>query len=180
MMRLKTFSRGVIALALAVGLSSCSGSNNNAGTEIEFTQGSFAETLVEAQITSLFAQIYDSVLPTLSADQVGGKTLFAPNNAAIEKYLVENSVTIDDLIAQPEIATQLVLGHLFERTISATELLNLNGESLAMLNGSTFSIDTTSGSTQLVNGDGLASTLIAIDLASTDGVVHIIDGVLQP
>lgn len=180
MMRLNTFSRGVIALALAVGLSSCSGSNDNAGTEIEFTQGSFAETLVEAQITSLFAQIYGSVLPTLSADQVGGKTLFAPNNAAIEKYLVENSVTIDDLIAQPEIATQLVLGHLFERTISATELLNLNGESLAMLNGSTFSIDTTSGSTQLVNGDGLASTLIAIDLASTDGVVHIIDGVLQP
>ena len=180
MMRLNTFIRGVIAVALAVGLSSCSGSNDNAGTEIEFTQGSFAETLVEAQITSLFAQIYDSVLPTLSADQVGGKTLFAPNNAAIEKYLVENSVTIKDLIAQPEIATQLVLGHLFERTISATELLNLNGESLAMLNGSTFSIDTTSGSTQLVNGDGLASTLIAIDLASTDGVVHIIDGVLQP
>lgn len=180
MMRLKTFSRGVIALALAIGLSSCSGSNDNAGTEIEFTQGSFAETLVEAQITSLFAQIYDAVLPTLSADQVGGKTLFAPNNAAIEKYLVENSVTIEDLIAQPEIATQIVLGHLFERTISATELLNLNGESVAMLNGSTFSIDTSTGSSQLVNGDGLASTLIAIDLASTDGVVHIIDGVLQP
>ena len=179
-MRLNTFSRCVIALALAVGLSSCSGSNDNAGTEIEFTKGSFAETLDEAQITSLFAQIYDSVLPTLSADQVGGKTLFAPNNAAIEKYLTENSVTIEDLIAQPEIATQLVLGHLFERTISATELLNLNGESLAMLNGSTFSIDTTLGSAQLVNGDGLASTLIAIDLASTDGVVHIIDGVLQP
>ena len=179
-MRLNTFSRGVIALALAIGLSSCSGSNDNAGTEIEFTQGSFAETLVEAQITSLFAQIYDSVLPTLSADQVGGKTLFAPNNATIEKYLVENSVTIEDLIAKPEIATQLVLGHLFERTISATELLNMNGESVAMLNGSTFSIDTSSGSTQFVNDDGLTSTLIAIDLASTDGVVHIIDGVLQP
>jgi uncharacterized surface protein with fasciclin (FAS1) repeats len=49
-----------------------------------------------------------------------------------------------------------------------------------MLNGSTFSIDTSSGSTQLVNGEGVAITLIAIDLASTDGVVHIIDGVLQP
>ena len=179
-MRFRTFSTCVVALAMVMGLASCSGSNDNAGTEIEFTNGSYTETLVEAQITSLFAQIYDTVLPTLSADQVGGKTLFAPNNAAIEKYLAENSVTIEDLIAKPEIATQLVLGHLFERTVSATELLNMNGESVAMLNGSTFSIDTTSGSTQLVNGDGLASTLIAIDLASTDGVVHIIDGVLQP
>ena len=179
-MRFRTFSTCVVALAVVVGLASCSGSNDNAGTEIEFTNGSYTETLVEAQITSLFAQIYDTVLPTLSADQVGGKTLFAPNNAAIEKYLAENSVTIEDLIAQPEIATQLVLGHLFERTISATELLNMNGESVAMLNGSTFSIDTSSGSTQFVNGDEAASTLIAIDLVSTDGVVHIVDAVLQP
>jgi uncharacterized surface protein with fasciclin (FAS1) repeats len=111
---------------------------------------------------------------------VGGKTLFAPNNAAIEKYLTEKLVTIEELIAQPEVAAQLVLGQLFERTISATELLNMNGEPLVMLNGSTFTIDTSSGSTQLVNGDGLASTLIAIDLVSTDGVVHIVDAVLQP
>ena len=180
MMRYKTFSKCVAALVFAVGLSSCSGSSGNAGTEIEFTNGSFTETLVEAQITSLFAQIYGSVLPTLSAEQVGGKTLFAPNNAAIEKYLTEKTVTIEELIAQPEVAAQLVLGHLFERTISATELLNMNGEPLVMLNGSTFTIDTSSGPTQLVNGDGLASTLIAIDLVSTDGVVHIVDAVLQP
>lgn len=165
---------------MAVGLSSCSGSDGNAGTEIEFTNGSFTETLVEAQITSLFAQIYDSVLPTLSADQVGGKTLFAPNNAAIEKFLTEKSLTIEDLIAQPEVAAQLVLGHLYGGTISATELLNMDGESLAMLNSSTFSILTSSGSTQFVNADGVASKLIAVDLTSTDGVVHIIDGVLQP
>ena len=177
-MRFRTVSRCVVALAMVLGLASCGGSNDNAGTEIEFTNGSFAETLVEAQITSLFAQIYDTVLPTLSADQVGGKTLFAPNNAAIEQYLADNSATIEELIAQPEIATQLVLGHLFERTISATELLNLNGESLVMLDGSPFSIDTSSGSTQLVNGEGVASTLIAIDIPSTDGVVHIVDTVL--
>ena len=180
MMRFKTFRTCVVAVTIAVGLASCSGSSGNAGTEIEFTNGSFTETLVEAQITSLFAQIYGSVLPTLSAEQLTGKALFAPNNAAIEKYLTEKSVTIEDLIAQPEIATQLVLGHLFERTISATELLNMNGETLMMLSGSTYVIDTSSGSTQFVNGDGLASTLIAIDLVSTDGVVHIIDGVLQP
>lgn len=179
-MRYKTFSKCVVALALAVGLSSCGGSKSNSGTEIEFTNGSFTETLVEARITSLFAQIYGSVLPTLSAEQVGGKALFAPNNAAIEQYLAEKSLTLEDLIAQPEVTAQLVLGHLFERTISATELLNMNGESLVMLNGSTFAIDTSSGPTQFVNGDGLASTLIAIDLVSTDGVVHIIDGVLQP
>ena len=180
--RLIGFPRKIaILLFLSTGIVSCGNeSSDYAGTAIAFSKGSFSSTLVEAQITSLFAQIYESVLPTLSAAQVGEKTLFAPSNAAIEQYLTEKSMTIEELIAKPKIAAKLVLGHLFERTISATELLNLNGESVAMLNGSTFSIDTSSGSTQLVNGEGVAITLIAIDLASTDGVVHIIDGVLQP
>jgi uncharacterized surface protein with fasciclin (FAS1) repeats len=180
MVSFKAFGGCFATLAIAIGLSGCSGSSGYAGTEIEFTNGSFTETLVEAQITSLFAQIYGSVLPTLSADQVGGKTLFSPNNAAIEKYLTEKLVTIEELIAKPKVAAKLVLGHLFERTISATELLNMNGETLVMLSGSTYVIETSSGSTQFVNGDEAASTLIAIDLVSTDGVVHIVDAVLQP
>jgi uncharacterized surface protein with fasciclin (FAS1) repeats len=46
------------------------------------------------------------------------------------------------------------------------------------LNGSIFTIDTSSGSTQLVSASGNMSTLIAIDLESTNGVVHIVDSVL--
>jgi len=180
--RLIGFPRKIaILLFLSTGIVSCGNeSSDYAGTAIAFSKGSFSSTLVEAQITSLFAQIYESVLPTLSAAQVGEKTLFAPSNAAIEQYLTEKSMTIEELIVKPKVAAKLVLGHLFERTISATELLNMNGETLVMLSGSTYVIETSSGSTQFVNGDEAASTLIAIDLVSTDGVVHIVDAVLQP
>jgi len=168
------------ALILVVGLASCGGSNQYSGTEIEFSQGTFAETLIEAQITTQFAEIYSSVLPSLTADQVGGKTLFAPTNDALDKYLVDTSETLEGVISKPQLALSLVLGHLLGQELSATSVLNMNGESLAMLSGATFTIDTSTGATQLGNETGLKSALIAIDLVSTDGVVHIVDAVLQP
>ena len=172
--------QGFAALFLVVGLASCGSSSKYSGTEIEFSQGTFAETLVEAQITTQFAEIYSSVLPSLTADQVGGKTLFAPTNDALDKYLVDTSETLEGVISKPELALSLVLGHLLGQEKSATGLLNMNGESLAMLSGAIFTIDTSTGATQLGNESGLKSALIAIDLASTDGVVHIVDAVLQP
>jgi uncharacterized surface protein with fasciclin (FAS1) repeats len=169
-----------VSLATTILLVSCGGSSQYSGTEIEFSQGAFAETLVEAQITTQFAEIYRSVLPSLTADQVGGKTLFAPTNDALDKYLVDNSETLEGIISKPDLALSIVLGHLLGQEISATSLLNMNGESLAMLSGATFTIDTSTGATQLGNESGLKSKIIAIDLVSTDGVVHIVDAVLQP
>ena len=168
------------ALILVVGLASCGSSSEYSGTEIVFSQGAFAETLVEAQITTQFAEIYRSVLPSLTADQVGGKTMFAPTNDALDKYLVDNSETLEGVISKQDLALSLVLSHLLGQEISATSLLNMNGESLAMLSGATFTIDTSTGATQLGNESGLKSKIIAIDLVSTDGVVHIVDAVFQP
>lgn len=161
-------------------LAACGRSDGNAGTEIEFSNGPFEQTLAEGQITSLFAQIYESVSTLITTEQVGTKTLFAPNNAAVEKFLTDNSETVEGLMAKPEVAISFVLRHILENGVSATELLNKNGEVISMLDGSSFTIDTNSGSTQLVGVSGSRSTLIAIDLPSTDGVVHIIDVVLQP
>ena len=103
-----------------------------------------------------------------------------PTNDALEKYLVEISETLEGVISKPDLALSLVLGHLLGQEVSATGLLNMNGESLAMLSGTTFTVDTSTGATQLGNESGVKSALIAIDLVSTDGVVHIIDAVLRP
>ena len=159
-------------------LAACNGSNNSAGKEIEFSNGDLGQTLVEAQITSTFAQIYTSVASSVAAKWAGEVTLFAPNNTAVEQYLADSGETVDGLIAKPDVALSFVLGHMLQEKVSATELLNRNSESLTMLNGSVLTIDTSSGSTQLVSASGTKSTLIAIDLASTQGVVHIVDSVL--
>ena len=180
MMRYKTFSKFAAALVFAVSLSSCSGSSGNAGTEIKFSKGSFSSTLEEAQITSQFAEIYSSVLPSLTPDQVSGKTLFAPIDSAVENFLSESSETLEGIISKPEIALKLVLSHLSEQEFSATELLNMNGETLMILSGSTPSVESSEGVIRIVGGSGNSVKLIAVNLPSTDGVVHIIDGVLQP
>jgi uncharacterized surface protein with fasciclin (FAS1) repeats len=177
---LKGVGRGCIGLFLVAALAACSWSNENAGSEIEFTKGTFTETLIEAQITSQFAEIYSSVLPSLSPDQIGGKTLFAPTNAAMEKFLGETSETLEGVIAKPELALGLVLNHLLGQEISTTEMLNMSGKTLTMLSGITPSINSSGGSVRIVGGAESTSTLIAIDLESSDGIVHIVDAVIQP
>ena len=175
----KGVGRGFVGLFLVAVLASCNGINENAGSEIEFTNGTFAETLIEAQITSQFAEIYSSVLPFLTPDQVGGKTLFAPTNGAVEKFLGESSETIEGVLAKPELALRLVLNHLLGQEISANEMLNMNGKTLTMLSGLTLNISSGEGLVRIVGVTESPSTLIAIDLASSDGVVHIIDAVIQ-
>ena len=172
--------RGFTGLLLITALAACSWLNENAGSEIQFTKGTFTETLIEAQITSQFAEIYSSVLPSLTPDQIGGKTLFAPTNAAIEEFLGETSETLEGVIAKPELALGLVLNHLLGQEISANELLNMNGKSLTTLSELTLSVNSSDGLVRIVGGAESSSTLIAIDLASSDGVVHIVDAVIQP
>ena len=177
---LKSVCRGFVGLFLVVALASCSGSNENAGRAIEFTNGTFTETLIETQLTSKFAEIYSSVLPSLTPDQVSGKTLFAPIDSAMENFLSGSSETLEGIISKPEIALKLVLSHLAEQEFSATELLNMNGETLMILSGSTPSVESSEGVIRIVGGSGNSVKLIAVNLPSSDGVVHIIDGVLQP
>jgi uncharacterized surface protein with fasciclin (FAS1) repeats len=176
----KKIRQSLALICLTVAISSCSGSDEDAGRAINFTNASFSVTLTEAQITSQFAEIYNFVLPSLTTDQLTEKTLFAPSNNALEVFFSENSETLEGVLVKPDVARQLVLIHLLEQEMSASSLLNMNGETLTMLNGSSFIVDSSDGSVQFVQESGKNSKIIAIDLASTDGVVHIIDRVLQP
>ena len=170
----------VFVTAISLGLVACGfGSSDSAGREIEFSNGTFAETMVEAQITSLFAEIYESVAPALVAEQGVTRTLFAPNNAAIEKYLAEAAETIAGVIAKPDVAKALVLAHMLDGQVSATSLLNIGEKQLTMLDGSNLSVVREANSTLLVSRSGNRSALIAIDIASKDGLVHIVDAVLN-
>ena len=176
----KFLCRSVLTLGFISTLAACGlGSSDSAGTEIEFSNGTFAETMVEAQITSLFAEIYESVEPTLAVSEGAMRTLFAPNNAAVEMYLAEAAETIAGVIAKPDVAKALVLAHMLDGQVSATSLLNIGEKQLTMLDGSNLSVVREANSTLLVSRSGNRSALIAIDIASKDGLVHIVDAVLN-
>ena len=176
----RVLRQAVLVLVSVTTIAACGlWSDKSSGTEIEFSNGTFAETMVEAQITSLFAEIYESVAPALVAEQGVTRTLFAPNNAAIEKYLAEAAETIAGVIAKPDVAKALVLAHMLDGQVSATSLLNIGEKQLTMLDGSNLSVVREANSTLLVSRSGKRSTLIAIDIASKDGLVHIVDAVLN-
>jgi len=176
----RVLRQAVLVLVSVATISACGlWSDKSSGTEIEFSNGAFAETMVEAQITSLFAEIYESVAPALVAEQGVTRTLFAPNNAAVEKYLAEAAETIAGVIAKPDVAKALVLAHMLDGQVSATSLLNIGEKQLTMLDGSNLSVVREANSTLLVSRSGNRSALIAIDIASKDGLVHIVDAVLN-
>lgn len=109
-------------------------------------------------------------------DSSGNYTVFAPNNAAFTEYFA--SLTTDELNAlladEGSQLTNILLYHvvpteLFASSIpvGTTFITTLLGEDLEVFND---------GSNIFVNGN----QVVVADIDATNGVVHIIDGVLLP
>ncbi|TVR21077.1 MAG: fasciclin domain-containing protein [Anaerolineaceae bacterium] len=108
-------------------------------------------------------------------------TLFAPTNSAFVVTLNRLGLRVDDLLAEPTIARQIIAYHLVDGALSARDIRASAGDSLnsaLLLNGAeTFiGVDTDTGRVRL-NQSVFISTP---DRGATNGVIHTIDGVLIP
>ena len=104
---------------------------------------------------------------------VGPFTVFAPTNAAFANALANLGLTKDELFADKELLTSILLHHVVSGNVLSTDLAN--GE-VGTLNpaGADVTVDITSG----VMIDG--ANVTAADLIAGNGVVHVIDAVLVP
>ena len=118
----------------------------------------------------------------------GPFTVFAPDNAAFEAALAELGMTTNELLADTETLTDILLYHVVEGELTAadlTELAQANGgtTTLTTLQGSTINVNVTEDGVFL-NGNpvtderGVAVT--ETDNAASNGVIHVIDFVLLP
>lgn len=106
-----------------------------------------------------------------SSLQGGNYTVLAPTNAAFAKLLGDLGLTKDELFANTELLTSVLLYHVIPGSVTSNVVVTLS--SAPTLNGASISI---SGTT--FNG-GQAKVFLA-DLIGRNGVLHIIDGVLLP
>lgn len=127
-------------------------------------------------LSSLTAAVTKAGLAgTLDSDE-NVFTVFAPVNAAFETFLSELGVGLDDLTADD--LTPVLLYHALEGFVGAEDVSAGYVPTLSSAQGNTASLQVS------VNDDGVflndASEVIMTDIVATNGVVHVIDGVVQP
>ena len=187
---MKIYSRGAaLALTLALVGAACSGSTDSsssneptettaaaveessaaavdAGTIVEVAgeAGSFATLLAAAEAAGL--------VDTLSAE--GPFTVFAPTDDAFATALDDLGLTAEELLASEDLAGILTY-HVVPGTVLAADVDGLDGAKVATVNGAEVAI-TVDGETVKVDD----ATVTATDVIASNGVIHVIDGVLLP
>jgi uncharacterized surface protein with fasciclin (FAS1) repeats len=119
---------------------------------------------------TIFQEALDAAGLT-AALQGGEFTVLAPTNAAFAKLLSDLNLTKEQLFANKELLTSVLLYHVIEGRFTSDVVVKLS--SAPTLNGKAISIKGT-----VFNG-GQARVFLP-DLIGRNGVLHIIDGVLVP
>jgi uncharacterized surface protein with fasciclin (FAS1) repeats len=159
--------------------------STDTSTETAATDTAATGTVVDIITTSpdhltLLAAVQSAGLAETLAGP-GPYTIFAPNDAAFEAYVSSAGLaSADDLLADPNLASVLE-GHVVPSALLSADILaqaETAGGTLevAALNGSPITVTVADGVVTL-NG---TATVTTADLAASNGVVHVIDGVLAP
>ncbi|MBT8241424.1 MAG: CHRD domain-containing protein, partial [Acidimicrobiia bacterium] len=130
----------------------------------------FVDTLAaDGRFTTLLAAVNASFLQPPPPDEKF--TLLAPTD---EAFAALPPGLLDDLLADPGFLTDALLYHLIEGEIPAETVVTLT-EARTLL-GALIGIEVIDGQVVL-NGE---TTVVETDLSTTEGIIHVIDGVLLP
>lgn len=125
--------------------------------------GSFSTLVAAVQAAGL--------VDTLKGD--GPFTVFAPTDDA---FAALPAGAVDGLLADPEGAlTDVLLYHVVPGKVMAADVLGMDGQQVETAGGGTVTISV-DGETVKVNG----ATVVSADIETSNGVIHVIDGVLLP
>jgi uncharacterized surface protein with fasciclin (FAS1) repeats len=162
----RTLILGIVLAAAAGPVFADCGSSHAAVT----ASNNIVETAVSAgTFNTLVAAVQAADLAAvLSGD--GPYTVFAPTDEAFAKL---PAGTIEALLADPAKLREILLYHVVPGRVTAAQVVNLHSATTAQ--GSDIAILVADGSV-MVND----STVIATDIESSNGVIHVIDTVMIP
>ena len=107
----------------------------------------------------------------------GPFTVFAPIDAAFNAI---GASTLDAILADQDTLVDILLYHVFDGSVLAAAALSLDGSSVTMLNGDDLSFDIVMSDLVLNEGGTSPATVILTDILCSNGVIHVIDTVLDP
>jgi uncharacterized surface protein with fasciclin (FAS1) repeats len=105
----------------------------------------------------------------------GPFTVFAPTDEAFAAALEALGMTADELLADTETLTSILTYHVIAGEVPSTDVVTMDGQSVATVNGAEIKV-TVDGDSVMVND----ATVTAVDIAASNGIIHVIDSVLLP
>ncbi|KAF7775169.1 hypothetical protein PCIT_a1295 [Pseudoalteromonas citrea] len=122
--------------------------------------------------TTLVATLEATGLDKTLADNSQKYTVFAPTDAAFEAL---GQDTIDALLADTDKLSSILTYHVLSGEVNAETALTLAGSLAPTVNGDNIALSL-DADTLLVN----KSSVITTDIQASNGIIHVIDAVLQP
>ena len=105
----------------------------------------------------------------------GPFTVFAPTNAAFADLLAELGVTKDELLADVPLLTQVLTYHVVSGLVLKADVPV--GSAIGTVQGGTFTVD---AGLDITDQRGRKAGIVATDVLTSNGVIHVIDKVILP
>lgn len=135
--------------------------------------GTIVDVAVEAgSFTTLVAALQATGLDATLADETAEFTVFAPTDDA---FALLGDDTINALLEDTDALSDILLYHVLPGAVDSTTALSLDGSMVEMANGDTVTLSVRDGAL-FIN----ESQVIAVDIAASNGIIHVIDAVLLP
>jgi len=150
-----------------------------ATTEAMAAEADIVDTAIAAgDFTTLVAAVQAAGLEeTLRGE--GPFTVFAPTDDA---FAALPEGTVETLLEDPtgDLASILTY-HVVAGAVMAADVVGLDGQDVATVNGATFTVNIgDDGSVSLTDAAGNEVNVVATDIQTSNGVIHVIDAVLMP
>jgi uncharacterized surface protein with fasciclin (FAS1) repeats len=159
-----------VVLAAALALAACGGGSSRAPTAPE--PGNLVERLGEVPGLERFAEAVEKAGLQSRLEAGGPYTVFAPSNAAFDRLTPGAFETM----LKPELLVQLrtlVESHIVEDEVGFTDLAG-EETTLTTLAGGDITVD----AVDTIRVDD--ALMVESDLAASNGLIHVIDHILQP
>jgi len=142
--------------------------NINNATATDENPGQFSILIAALQAAD------PAIIATLAGDPWSTYTVFAPTDAAFVELLGELGLTAEELLAEQELVSEVLKFHVLNgshfafRVVKSSNLLTLNGEYIFQEGG------------VLTDVSMREANIIAVDIPTVNGVIHVIDRVILP
>jgi len=108
----------------------------------------------------------------------GPFTVFAPTDDA---FAALPDGTVETLLQDPTGALKSILTyHVVAGKVMAADVVTMDGDDVPTVNGATFTIEVDEGSVTLLDAAGNEVGVVATDIETSNGAIHVIDAVLLP
>jgi uncharacterized surface protein with fasciclin (FAS1) repeats len=131
-----------------------------------------------AQALPDFSILVEAVVAANLVDTLSGTgpfTVFAPTNAAFASLLAELGVTKAQLLADTALLTKVLTYHVVPGLVLKADVPV--GTAITTVQGETFTV---SGALAITDKRARVSNIVATDVLTANGVIHVVDKVILP